>query len=146
MESEKDQPQSSSQSPSDVSSVPKQRDRDEKGRLVKGTSIRPFNPGRTKAAENVPILRAITEEFSIDEIQLMLRKTWLTAVQEDDWKGMLEVLRFVAAYAIGKPVQRNLNATIDVEKIRDLFMPQGVEDVYEAEEIEDGTFKQEENS
>ena len=66
----------------------------------------------------------------------MLRKAHGIAVANNDWKGVLEVARFVAAYAIGKPVQRSIKATIEPEEFAKLFRESGEIESEEGEYIE----------
>lgn len=104
--------------------VKERKDRDESGRFVKGNKIPVPRRGRPARGDIMPVLIAVTEEFSVDELRVMLRDTWQTAVEKEDWKGMYTVLNFVVSYAIGKPVQRSLTAQIDPEKLKELFAPQ----------------------
>lgn len=57
--------------------------------------------------------------------------------KQGDIKMMLETIRFIAAYAIGKPVQRSITAQMDVQQFIDAFAPQ-------REETIDGEFRAEE--
>lgn len=93
------------------------------GRFAKGNKIRPHNPGggRPKKIDSTPILMAIADEFDPAEVRAMLRQAWAVAVKNDEWKGMLEVIRFVASYAIGKPVQRSIKAEMNMDDFINLF-------------------------
>lgn len=111
--------------------------REEKtGRFAKGNTLRPVGPtggGRPRKLDAIEVLEAITAEFSLDEIRVMLRKAYSTALKVEDWKGQLEVLRFVYAYAVGKPVQRSISATIEREDFIKLFSGGSAEEVDPAE-------------
>jgi hypothetical protein len=97
------------------------------GKFVKGNKIRPanYNGGRPRKLDSRPILEAIHDEFTVEEIRAMLRKAYATAVQMEDWKGQMAVVQFVAYYAIGKPVSRSIKANIEVEDFIKLFKEGG---------------------
>jgi hypothetical protein len=110
------------------------------GRFVKGNPIRPINPsgGRPKKLDSKKMLEAIHDEFQPHEIGAMLRQAHQIAVKNDDWKGVLEVARLIAAYAIGKPVQRSIKATIEPEDFAKFFKgespPEEIEGDYEVDD------------
>ena len=94
---------------------------DERGRFAKGNKVVAPNRGRPARADIMPVLIAVTEEFTVDELRQMLRDTWATAVEKEDWKGMYAVVNFVVQYAVGKPVQRTLTAHFDPEQALRMF-------------------------
>jgi hypothetical protein len=51
----------------------------------------------------------------------MIRETYNQAKDKEDWRGMLEVIRLVMAYAVGKPVSKVITAQVDADEIRDIF-------------------------
>jgi hypothetical protein len=114
--------------PTSPSGEQERKDRDELGRFAKGNKVDSPRRGRPSRADSMPILIAITQEYSIDELRHMLRQTYDMAVAKEDWKGMFQVLQFVMNYAVGKPVQRTLSATIDPEQIKRLFQGGGRDD------------------
>lgn len=78
---------------------------------------------RAPRVDIAPILDAITTEFSSTEIRNMLRQAYAAAWKNNDWKGMMAVVQFVAYYSVGKPVQRSVTANISREDFIDLFRP-----------------------
>lgn len=112
-------------------------DRDEFGRFRKGHKIDSPRRGRPHKTDSFPILLAVTQEYSIAELRKMLRDTYDMAQSEKDWKGMFQVLQFVMNYAVGKPVQRTLSATIDPSKIREIFGMDEDEDVSRDDDDDD---------
>ncbi len=104
-----------------TSEVVERKDRDEAGKFVKGNKVVSPRAGRPKKMDSMPILRAITEEYSLEELGSMLRETYKTAYMADDAKAMLQVIKLVLDYAIGKPVQRTLSATIDPDQVRNIL-------------------------
>jgi hypothetical protein len=102
-----------------MSDLPEKKDRDEHGRFVKGNQIENPNRGRPSRRDNVQFLIAVTENaYTPDELTLMLQDTWNMAVKNDNEKIMLEVLRFILAYAVGKPVSKSITAQVDPDEIR----------------------------
>jgi hypothetical protein len=98
--------------------------RDEKGHFLPGNKIRPLGkPGPMTKEEKAPYLKAITETFTAEDLSQMLIDAWNTADKAEDWRGKLELIRFVASYAVGKPVQRTLSATINPEDLLRIFAP-----------------------
>lgn len=96
--------------------------RDERGHFLPGHKLRPIGkPGPMTKEEKAPYLKAITETFSADDLSRMLLQSWAMAVKMEDWRGMLELIRFVAAYQVGKPISRNINAQINPEDILKIF-------------------------
>lgn len=91
------------------------------GRFVKGNKAHDKYKIERKKEKAAPILAAITEEFSPDEIRLMMRRAWDVAEDEGDAKALLEILKFIAAYAIGKPVTRSISAQFGKDDLLDLF-------------------------
>lgn len=70
----------------------------------------------------MPLLIAVTEAaYTPEELVEMLHDTYEMAVENNDWKGMFQVIQLVLNYGIGKPVQRTLKATIDPDEIRAFF-------------------------
>lgn len=101
-----------------------EKGRDGKGRFAKGNSFRPpefHGGGRPRKLDAKEVLEAITNEFTPVEIGTMVRRAYDIAVDTDDAKMVLEVARFIAAYAIGKPVQRSITATIEKDQFIALF-------------------------
>lgn len=100
------------------------------GKFLKGNKLRPPGPlggHPPKKLDSRPILEAIHNEFTVEEIRLMLREAYNTAVKMEDWKGQMAVVQFVAYYAIGKPVQRSIKATIEPEDFARIFKLGGEE-------------------
>ena len=98
--------------------------RDGKGRFADGNKLRPpgsTNGGRPRKLDSRPILEAIHDTFDPAEIGRMLMQARDIAIKNEEWKGLLEIARFVASYAIGKPVQRSVNATISAEDFANIF-------------------------
>lgn len=108
--------------------------RDEKGKFAKGNRFRPPGPtagaGRPRKLDAIEVLESIVNTFTPDEVSDMLILARNIAVKNEDWKGVLEVARFVAAYAIGKPVTRAITVGGDLEDFRKLFQPRGEEEEY----------------
>lgn len=98
------------------------------GRFVPGNKAHNKYVIERKKEKAAPILAAITEEFTSDEIRIMVRRAYATALEKEDWKGQLEVLRFVAAYAIGKPIARTASINFDKNSFLELFRPRDEED------------------
>lgn len=91
------------------------------GRFLKGNKYRPKNPPARKV-NSIDFLKAVTEDaYTPQELTRMLQDTYNVAKGEGDSKVMLGVLHFIMAYAVGKPVQRSLSATMDVGFIQKLF-------------------------
>lgn len=97
------------------------KDRDESGKFVKGHKVPSPRTGRKKA-DSYPILVAITQmAYTPEELVEMLHETYVVAQKSEDAKAMMQVIQFVVNYAIGKPVQRTLSATIDPEQLKEIF-------------------------
>lgn len=97
------------------------KDRDDSGKFVKGNKIASPRPGRPRKIDSMPILLAITQEYPPEELGRMLRETYAVAVKSEDAKAMLQVVKLVMDYAIGKPVVRTLSASIDPAEVRDIL-------------------------
>jgi len=98
------------------------RDRDELGKFVKGHKVPSPRQGRLRKEQRFPLLVAVTQEaYSPEEIVAMIHETYAVARKADDAKAMMQVIQLVLNYAIGKPVQRTLSASIDPEKLKELF-------------------------
>lgn len=95
--------------------------KDSSGKFVKGNTYRPTKrPGKRK--DNYAILRAITEDaYTPAQLTNMVKETYELSRDAGDWKGMFAVIRLIADYTIGKPVQRTLTASMDAEEIRNMF-------------------------
>jgi hypothetical protein len=91
------------------------------GRFLPGNNAHNRYVVERKKERAAPILAAITEEFSHDEIRLMMRRAWEVAETAEDAKSMLEIIRFIAAYAIGKPVTRSIGVQFGKSDLLDLF-------------------------
>lgn len=116
------------------------KDRDEHGRFAKGNRVPAPKRGRPHRGDIMPVLVAITETYTPSQISAMMVETWNMAKDKEDWKGMYTILNLIVSYAIGKPVQRSLTATIDPEQIKALFSPEGGgEEGEDGEEEEDST-------
>lgn len=76
------------------------------------------------------ILRAVAENtYTPEELSKMIRYTFDVAKERQDAKNMLEVIKFVVAYAVGKPVARSLIAQVDPDMLRGMLMDEeGEED------------------
>lgn len=100
----------------------KRKDRDEQGKFVKGHKVPSPRRGRPTRGDVMPVLTAITQAaYTAEELVSMIHDTYNMAVAEKDWKGMFTVINFVVQYAVGKPVQRTLSATIDPNALKELF-------------------------
>lgn len=55
-------------------------------------------------------------------MQRLLRKAAAIAEAKNDWYGILQVLRFEMEYGVGKPVQRSVSATVQVQDMIDAFL------------------------
>lgn len=98
------------------------KDRDENGKFVKGHKVPSPRTGRMRKEQRFPILVAITQmAYTPEELVEMLHETWAVAKESQDGKAMLQVIQLVLNYAVGKPVQRTLSATVDPDKLRALF-------------------------
>ena len=106
------------------------------GRFVKGNDAHARLYIKKKAERAAPILAAITDEFDPDEIGVMLRRAWNTALAAEDWRGQLEVLRFVASYAIGKPITRAIGANVTRDDFLSFFRPKQDDDDEEVIDVE----------
>ncbi len=94
------------------------------GKFAKGHTLRKKGDPSLrikKKLDSKAILEAIHDVFTPDEIADILREARQLATAQGEWKGLLEIARFVAAYAIGKPVQRSIKATIEPEDFIALF-------------------------
>lgn len=120
------------------------KDRNELGQFVKGHKVPSPHKGRPARADVLPFLNAVTEAYTPEQVQQMLKDTYEMAYEQKDWKGMYTVASLILAYAIGKPVQRSLTASIDADDIRKMFSgafeeeraeagEEGAEDVVEVE-------------
>ncbi len=102
------------------------KDRDESGKFKKGHKVPSPRRGRPARADTMPVLIAIAQEaYTSEELIAMLHETYEMAKEERAWKGMFDVIQLVVHYAVGKPVQRTLSATIDPNDIRAMF--EGIE-------------------
>lgn len=102
-------------------------DRDELGRFKKGHKVPSPRAGRPARANVTSMLVAVAEQaYTPDEVVDLLYETVEMARKNDDWKGMFQVAQFIVYYAVGKPVQRTLSATVDPDMVRKLF--QGARD------------------
>lgn len=114
------------------------KDRDESGKFVKGNKVANPRAGRPRKIDSMPILLAITQEYSPEELGGMLRETYRVAKMADDAKAMLQVVKLVMDYAIGKPVVRTLSASIDPAEVRDILAGFGRPTEEEVEDEQDG--------
>ena len=98
------------------------KDRDEKGKFIQGHKVPSPRSGRLRKADHMPILYAVTQAaYSPEDLVEMLHETYRVAAKAEDAKAMMQVIQFVVNYAIGKPVQRTLTASIDPDKLKELF-------------------------
>ena len=74
-----------------------------------------------KSTDPVAMLKAVTEAHSPEEQTRLLRKAADLAEAQSSWMGLLEVLRFELEYAVGKPVQRSVSATLDPKEFASHF-------------------------
>lgn len=115
--------------------VPEIRD-SKTGRFLPGNKAHDKYVIERKKERAAPILAAITEEFSPDEIRLMMRRAWDVAETAEDAKSMLEILKFIAFYAIGKPVTRSISAQFGKADLLDLFGRRSEDEDEEAIDVE----------
>jgi hypothetical protein len=95
--------------------------RDKSGRFKKGNNLSLNGRGRPKKREASEVLKAITGEFKPPEVRAMLREVHELAIKNNDPKTLLELLRLIAAYDIGKPVQRSITTAIKPEDFSRLW-------------------------
>jgi hypothetical protein len=97
-------------------------DRDAKGKFLKGNKVPHPGAGRPARGDIMPVLIAVTQEaYSGEDLVRMIRETYDKAMEADDARTALMVIKFVVEYAIGKPVQRTLTAQVDPNEIRELL-------------------------
>jgi hypothetical protein len=107
--------------PTEDSKLPEVRD-PKTGKFVKGNKAHDKYVIERKKEKAAPILAAITEEFTPEEIRLLLRRGVKAAQTFDDGgKQLLDYIRFIAAYAIGKPIGRAINVSATKEDFLDFF-------------------------
>lgn len=105
-----------------MAEVEKRSDRDDKGKFIKGHKVPSPRAGRPRKADSMPFLQAIASAaYSPEQIVDLIHETVDLARRVENPKIMLEVVRLVLDYAIGKPVQRTLTATIDPERLKEIF-------------------------
>lgn len=105
-----------------MAEVEKRSDRDDKGKFIKGHKVPSPRAGRPRKADSMPFLQAIASAaYSPEQIVDLIHETVDLARKVENPKIMLEVVRLVLDYAIGKPVQRTLTATIDPERLKEIF-------------------------
>lgn len=79
--------------------------RDEKGRFQKGVSGNPS--GRAKLADELPTIEGMKAACTAERVAEILDKMYTLAI-----KGNTKAAALYLAYAIGKPVQQDLEARI----------------------------------
>lgn len=106
------------------------KDRDESGKFVKGHKVPSPRTGRPKrTGNNMSILAAVSQEaYTAEELVQMIHETYNMAREKEEWKGMYTVIAFIVSYAVGKPVQRSLSATIDKDEVRRILSGFGGQD------------------
>ena len=103
--------------------------RDNKGRFVPGNKAHSTYVIERKKDKAAPILAAITEEFTPEEIRVLLRRgVKMAQMADDNGKVLLEYIRFIAAYAIGKPITRAIGAQVSTEDFLNWFKPRDEDD------------------
>lgn len=68
--------------------------------------------GAKKSADSMLMLRAITEAYTAAEIKVILREAMEIAQARRSWEGIVSIIRLMADYGIGKPVQRAIHANM----------------------------------
>lgn len=111
--------------------------RDNKGRFVPGNKAHSTYVIERKKDKAAPILAAITEEFAPEEIRVLLRRgVKMAQMADDNGKVLLEYIRFIAAYAIGKPITRAIGAQVSTEDFLNWFKPRESDDDHADIELE----------
>jgi hypothetical protein len=76
---------------------------------------------KQKSMDPLPILKAINEAFTQEQIVVMLREAAALASLRQDPVALLAVVKFITSYQVGTPVNRNLSATISQDRLMELF-------------------------
>lgn len=98
------------------------KDRDEAGRFVKGNKVPSPHRGRPARGDTMPVLIAVAQgAYTPEQLVDMLHETYEMSKEKGDWKGMFQVIQFVVNYAVGKPVQRSISASVDPDEIRKML-------------------------
>lgn len=88
---------------------------------ARGSSPKSIQRALRKSADPLEMLKAVTEANSPSEVTHLLKKAIRYAEEQKSWYGILEVLRFQMEYAVGKPVQRSVSATLNPEDFAKFF-------------------------
>lgn len=112
--------------------------RDVDGKFLPGKVVPGGNAarrvGRPRKSDSMVILKAVTENaYTPDELTEMLKETYALAKRQGETKIMLQTLQLVLNYAIGKPVQRTLTASVDPDMLRAMLRQEVDDDSTEAE-------------
>ena len=109
--------------------------RDKLGRLAKGSVLNPY--GKTGKSSS-QYLEALARAVPADRVDLLIDDVIEIAYKQNSGKMIIEVLRLILDYRVGRPVQRSLSASADVTKFISLLNGDmtGIEELF-AEAMED---------
>lgn len=98
------------------------------GKFKKGNKVRPYTPSGKKK-DYSPILRAVAENaYTPEQITDLVHEMVDIAREAGDWKGIYAAVSFILAYSVGKPVQRSITASMDVDTLRAFLLEEEVRD------------------
>ena len=107
--------------------------RDEKGRFVPGASANPA--GRSPKVTEEAYLTAIREAVSPEDLKALMKEAVKIAREAGSWRGVVAVAELAAAYGLGKPVQRVIQQSGNVDAIMAILagsVPAEVDEVIDA--------------
>lgn len=111
----------------DDADKPKKKTEPEEAALVSLAGERSKGPqsiqrAAKKSADPLAMLQAVTEAHTPEEMTRLLRRAAEIAVDQKSWMGIVEILRLELEYAVGKPVQRSVSASLDPEEFAKHFL------------------------
>ena len=108
-------------------------ERDDKGRVLPGSVLGPMGRG-AKASEEA-YLTAIKKAIPPESLGDLLTTALNMAIGSGSWRGVVAVAELAAAYGLGKPVQRVIQQSGNVDAIMAILagsVPAEVDEVIDA--------------